>query len=66
MFDPNSAVNHFKNPDSVEWIKQTKKIVELETNAGSKLNNAMAFTEACGGVWFDEDALANAMALKNV
>jgi len=66
MFDPGSTMDHFKNPDLVQDIQQTKRVMELKTNAGSKLNNRVAWLPDCGEVWFDKDALANAMALKNV
>ena len=65
-FDPSGTMDCFKNPDLVKWIKQIKKMIELKTNAGSKLNDTMAFAECCGEVLFDRDAQANVMALKNV
>ena len=66
VFDPGSTVDCFKNPDLVQDIQQTKKVVELKTNAGSKLNNGVAWLPNCGEVWFDKDALANTVSLKNV
>ena len=65
-FDPRSTVNCFKNPDLLQDIQWTKKVMELKTNAGSKLKNRAAWPPDCGEVWFDKDALANTMALKNV
>ena len=65
-FDPGGTMDCFKNPDLIQEIQQTKKVIELKTNAGSKLNNRVAWLPDCGEVWFDKDALANAMALKNV
>ena len=66
MFDPGGTVDHFKNPDLIQDIHQTKKVTELKTSAGSKLNNEVAWLSDHGEVWFDKDALANTMALKNV
>ena len=66
MFNPSGTMDCSKNLDLVRWIKQIKKMIELKMSAGSKLKSAMAFSEDCGEAQFDRDALANAMALKNV
>ena len=66
VFDPSGTLDCFKNPDLVQDAQQTKKVIKLKTNAGSKLNNSATFLPDCGEVWFDKDVLANIMALKNV
>ena len=57
-FNPSSIVDHFKNPDLVQDTQQTKKVIKLKMNAGSKLNNSAAFLPDCGEVWFDKRCLS--------
>ena len=43
----------------VQHIRESKTILKMHTNAGSKLSNQQATVPAFGTVWFQEDAIAN-------
>jgi len=59
MLDNGSTLSLFCNPDMVEDIKKTTKVLELHTNAGKARCSQKAFVRAFGEVWFDQNAIAN-------
>ena len=57
--DNGSTLSLFCNPDLVENIRESKMILKMHTNAGSKLSNQQATALEFGTVWFQEDAITN-------
>ena len=59
-----STLSLFCNPELVENIRESKMILKMCTNAGSKLSNQQATVPEFGTVWFQEDAIANVFDLE--
>ena len=57
--DNGSTLSLFCNPELVENIRESKTILKMHANAGSKLSNQQATVPEFGTVWFQEDAIAN-------
>ena len=61
-----STLSLFCNPDMVEDIKKTTKVLELHTNAGKARCNQKASVPAFGEMWFDQNAIANIFAFADL
>jgi len=57
--DNGSTLSLFCNPDKVEDIKETTKVLELLTNAVKARCNQKAFVLEFGEVWFDQNIVSN-------
>ena len=66
ILDNGSTVDLFSNPELVHGIHQSEQIMELHTNAGSKINNRKATVPGYGKVWYDDQAIANIFGLGNM
>ena len=53
-----SLISLICNPELVENIRESRSILKMYTNAGSKLSNQQATVPEFGTVWFEEDASA--------
>ena len=66
ILDNGSTVDLFSNAELVHGIHQSEQIMELHTNAGSKINNKKATVPGYGKVWYDDQAIANIFGLGNM
>ena len=57
--DNGSALSLLCKPELVEKIRESKTILKMHMNAGSKLSNQQATVPEFGTVWFQEDAITN-------
>ena len=57
--DNGSTLSLFFNPDMVEYIKKTTKVLELHKNTGKARCNQKASVPEFGEVWFNQNAIAN-------
>ena len=64
--DSGSSIDLFANKDLVDNVRATKQVLELSTNAGSKISNTKADVPDYGEVWYVQDAIANIFALCNM
>ena len=63
-FDKGSALSLLCNPELLENIRESKTVLKIHTNAGSKLSNQQATVQEFGTVLFQEDAIANMLDLE--
>ena len=66
LLDSGSTVNLFSNPKLVDKIKTVDEVMELATNAGTRINNQKADVPDFGEVWYDNKAITNIFALKEM
>ena len=66
MLDSGTTVSLFCNEDLVNDIRGSKDILNLTTNAGSKLIRKEATVQGFGTVKFDEDSIANIFGLHDL
>ena len=59
ILDNGSTLSLFSNPELVERIQESKNILEMATNAGTRVSNKEADVPGFGTVWYDERAIAN-------
>ena len=64
--DNGSTLSLFFNLELVENIRESKTILKMHTNAGSKLSNQQATVPEFGTVWFQEDSIANIFGFGNL
>ena len=57
--DNGSTLCLLYNPELVETIRKSQKILKMHTNAGSNPTNQQETVPEFGTVWFQEDAIAN-------
>ena len=58
-WDNGSTLSLFCNPELVEYIRESKTILKMHNNAGSKLSNQLATVPEFGTVLVQKDATAN-------
>ena len=66
ILENGSTVDLFSNPELVHNIHNSEHVMELHTNAGTKLNDKKATVPGYGKVWYDEKAIANIFGLGNM
>ena len=64
--DNGSTLSLFCNPELLENIRESKTILKMHTNAGSKLSNQQAAVPEFGTVWFQKDAIANIFEFRDL
>ena len=64
--DNGSTLSLFCNPELLENIRESKTILKMHTNAGSKLSNQQAAAPEFGTVWFQKDAIANIFEFRDL
>jgi hypothetical protein len=63
LLDNGSTLSLFGNPNMVKNIRESKTMLELATNAGTKTTKQIADVPGFGMVWYDETAIANIIGL---
>ena len=66
LLDSGSTVNLFSTPKLVDKIKTVDEVMELATNAGTRINTQKADVPDFGEVWYDNKAITNIFALKEM
>ena len=63
LLDSASTVDIFCNEKLVKNVHDSKNLLEMATNAGTRLTSKQATVEGYGDVWYDDKAIANIFSL---
>ena len=66
MLDSGTTISLFCNRDLVHNVRDSKEILNLTTNAGSKIIDKEADVKGFGTVKYDEDSIANIFGLQDL
>ena len=66
ILDTGSTLSLFTEHGLVKNIRKSANVLELMTNAGTKINYMEADVPNFGTVWYDEDAIANIFGFANL
>ena len=66
LLDSQSTVDIFCNPDLLKSIRRTPEGMRIDCNTGSRLTNLIGDLPGYGTVWYDPNAIANILSLRQV
>ena len=66
ILDNGSSMSIFHDNELVDNIRKAKQPIKIATNAGSRAVFSEANVEGFGTVWYDENAIANIFALRDI
>ena len=66
ILDNGSSMSIFHDRELVDDIRKAKQPIKIATNAGSRAVFNEANVEGFGTVWYDENAIANIFALRDI
>ena len=66
MLDSGTTISLFCNPDLVTDARDSKEVLSLTTNAGSKIIDKEATVNGFGTVHFDKESIANIFGLQDL
>ena len=66
ILDNGSSMSIFHDNELVDNIRKAKQPIKIATNAGSRAVFSEANVKGFGTVWYDENAIANIFALRDI